>query len=261
VSALDPSAQALPIVGSDVGFANPMSATGDLIVGGASGAATRLPIGSTGYVPRVVGGTVAWREISAAGLLADRPAAAAGREGQRYYATDAAAGLELSECVHKGGATYAWETVSYGVTATGVAVAQAASASAGRGALGVQDGPRLIPLFALANSSSATPAVVGYAGFTPAAYAISGRTTTLTLDAIGQVSGAGLTGTLEVLDAAGSTVATLTWTETTATRKTASITLPGSAEIYRARVSCSGITDPVTEYALFGGANIRITWS
>lgn len=130
-----------------------------------------------------------------------------------------------------------------------------------RGDLGVQDGPRLIPLFALANSSSATSAIAGYAGFTPAAYAISGRTTTLTLDAIGQVSGAGLTGTLEVLDAAGSTVATLTWTETTATRKTASITLPGSAEIYRARVSCSGITDPVTEYALLGGANLSITWS
>lgn len=134
-------------------------------------------------------------------------------------------------------------------------------ATAGLTALGVQDGPRLIPLFALANSSSATPAIAGYAGFTPAAYAISGRNTTLTLDAIGQVSGAGLTGTLEVLDAAGSTVATLTWTETTATRKTASITLPGSAEIYRARVSCTGVTDPVTEYALLGGANIRITWS
>lgn len=119
----------------DVGFANPMSATGDLIVGGASGAATRLAIGSTGYVPRVVGGTVAWRELSATGLLADRPAAAAGREGQRYYATDAAAGLELSECVHKGGATYAWEIVSYGVTATGVALAQAASATAAAAAI------------------------------------------------------------------------------------------------------------------------------
>ncbi len=119
----------------DVGLANPMSATGDLIVGGASGAATRLAIGSMGYVPRVVGGTVAWRELSAAGLLADRPAAAAGREGQRYYATDAAAGLELSECVHKGGATYAWEVVSYGVTATGVALTQAASATAAAAAI------------------------------------------------------------------------------------------------------------------------------
>jgi hypothetical protein len=135
VSALDPSAQALPIVGADVGCANPMSATGDIIVGGASGAATRLAIGSTGYVPRVVGGTVAWRELSSAGLLVDRPAAAAGREGQRYYATDAAAGLELSECVHKGGATYAWEVVSYGVTATGVALTQAASATAAAAAI------------------------------------------------------------------------------------------------------------------------------
>ena len=135
MSALDPSAQALPIVGADVGFANPMTTAGDLIVGGASGAATRLAIGSTGYVPRVVGGTVAWRELSATGLLADRAAAAAGREGQRYYATDAAAGLELSECVHKGGATYAWEVVSYGVTATGVALTQAASATAAAAAI------------------------------------------------------------------------------------------------------------------------------
>lgn len=119
----------------DVGFANPMSATGDLIVGGASGAATRLAIGSTGYVPRVVGGTVAWREISAAGLLADRPAAAAGREGQEYWSTDAAAGLELSRCIYKGGATYAWEVVSYGVTATGVALTQAASATAAAAAI------------------------------------------------------------------------------------------------------------------------------
>lgn len=119
----------------DVGFANPMSATGDIIVGGASGAATRLAIGSTGYVPRVIGGTVAWREISAAGLLADRPAAAAGREGQEYWSTDAAAGLELSRCIHKGGATYAWEVVSYGVTATGVALTQAASATAAAAAI------------------------------------------------------------------------------------------------------------------------------
>lgn len=152
-------------------------------------------------------------------------------------------------------------TALLAATALGASLYTASSAQDARTALSVQDGPRLIPLFALANSSSATPAIAGYAGFTPAAYAISGRNTTLTLDAIGQVSGAGLTGTLEVLDAAGSTVATLTWTETTATRKTASITLPGSAEIYRARVSCTGVTDPVTEYALLGGANLSITWS
>lgn len=146
-------------------------------------------------------------------------------------------------------------------TATGRAVLTAVDEAAGRAELGVQDGPRLIPLFALANSSSATPSTAGYAGFTPADYAVTDRTTTLTLDAIGQVSGAGLTGTLEILDSGDVVVASIDWTETTPTRKTDAIALPVGAEVYRARVSCTGVTDPVTEYALLGGANIRITWS
>lgn len=119
----------------------------------------------------------------------------------------------------------------------------------------------MIPLFAYATSGSAVAEVVGLAGFTPADYAVSGRTTTLTLDAIGSVTGAGLTATLELLNAAGTTVATLTWTETTATRKTTSVTLPGSAEIWRARVSCTGVVNPLTDYALIGGAHVRINWS
>ena len=119
----------------------------------------------------------------------------------------------------------------------------------------------MIPLFAYATADSATPVVQALAGFTPADYAITGRTTTLTLDAIGSVTGGGLTATLELLNAAGTTVATLTWTETTPTRKTASVTLPGSAEIWRARVSCTGVVDPLTDYALLGGAHVRITWS
>ena len=130
-----------------------------------------------------------------------------------------------------------------------------------RSVLGVQDGPRLIPLFAYATADSAVATVQGLAGFTPADYAITGRTTVLTLDAIGSVTSVAQTGTLEVLNAAGTVVATLTWTETTPTRKTASITLPGSAEIYRARVSCAGVTNPLTDYALIGGAVLRITWS
>ena len=135
------------------------------------------------------------------------------------------------------------------------------TAAAARDALGVQDGPRLIPLFAYATADSATPTVQALAGFTPADYAITGRTTVLTLDAIGSVTSGSQTGTLEVLNAAGTVVATLTWTETTPTRKTASITLPGSAEIYRARVSCAGVVNPLTDYALIGGAHIRTTWS
>lgn len=123
------------------GMTNPMTAAGDIIAGSApivGGLATpaRLAAGSAGYILRVAGGTPAWRELFAPGLLAARPAAAAAREGQWYWVTDAAVGLELSLCVHKGGGTYAWVTVPYSVTATGVALVQATDAAAAQAALG-----------------------------------------------------------------------------------------------------------------------------
>jgi hypothetical protein len=43
--------------GGGGGFSNPMTTSGDIIVGGPGGAATRLPIGSEGQVLKVVGGT------------------------------------------------------------------------------------------------------------------------------------------------------------------------------------------------------------
>lgn len=92
--------------------------------------------GTNGYILRTASGAVAWRELSATGLLADRPSAASGREGQTYWVTDAAAGLELSECVHQG-ASYAWVVRPYGVTATGALLVQAANAAAARTALGL----------------------------------------------------------------------------------------------------------------------------
>ena len=46
--------------GRDIGFKNPMTASGDLIQGGSSGAATRLGIGTTGHVLTVVSGKPAW---------------------------------------------------------------------------------------------------------------------------------------------------------------------------------------------------------
>ena len=209
-------------------------------------------------------GTSQWEPVAASSLSVTTTRGdliVRGASADERLAIGAAARYLRSDGTDPSWAVLSADDIAAGTLAVARGGTGSGTAAGARSALGVQDGPRLIPLFALANSSSATPAVVGYAGFTPAAYAIAGRTTTLTLDAIGQVSGAGLTGTLEVLDAAGSTVATLTWTETTATRKTASITLPGSAEIYRARVSCTGVVDPLTEYALLGGANLRITWS
>lgn len=103
--------------GGGGGMLNPMTAVGNLIVGGAvsGGIATPVPlaIGTGGYVLRSVAGNPAWREISAAGLLKDRAAAAAVREGQTYWATNAATGQQLSICLHKGGATYEWENLAY----------------------------------------------------------------------------------------------------------------------------------------------------
>lgn len=141
------------------------------------------------------------------------------------------------------------------------ALLNAANNAAMRTALAVQDGPRVLPLFHYTSSSKDTLEVAGEASFVPSDYSLTGRTTTLTLVAVGRVTSVAQTATLELVNSAGSVVATLTWTETTPTRKTASVTLPGSAEIWQARVSCAGVVDSLTDYALFGGAHVRITWS
>jgi hypothetical protein len=175
-------------------------------------------------------------------------------------------GLALSVATLLEGATgEATESAASGdwLVGDGAGGAQLASAAPGdvRAVLGVPSALQTIPLFAYATADKAVATVQALAGFTPADYAITGSTTVLALDAIGSVTSGSQTGTLEVLNAAGTTVATLSWTETTPTRKTTSVTLPGSAEIWRARVSCAGVTDPLTDYALLGGAHVRITWS
>ena len=125
--------------GGGGGMVNPMNAVGNLIVGGAvvGGVATptRLAIGTAGYILRAVGGTPVWRELFDPGTSGTRPGAASTREGQWYWSTDAAAGLEMSVCTHQGGGTYAWVAVPYGVTATGAALVQAADAAAAQAAL------------------------------------------------------------------------------------------------------------------------------
>ena len=53
----------LEISATDIGFANPMTTAGDLIVGGSSGVADRLGIGTSGQVLTVSSGTPAWAAI------------------------------------------------------------------------------------------------------------------------------------------------------------------------------------------------------
>ena len=89
--------------------------------------------------------------------------------------------------------------------------------------------------------------IVGMVYFLPSRYAVTGLTTTLTVEAVGYVQGGTLT--LDVLDvtsglSGASSVlgAAVTWTETDPTRKTASITLPGAGKIYVAKISKSSIS-------------------
>lgn len=106
------------VVGSGGGgFESPMTTEGDLIIGGVGGVPARLAAGTNGYILRVAAGRPAWRENSAYGLIGARPGAAAVREDMVYWASDAAAGAELSKCLHKGSGVYAWETIPYGTRA------------------------------------------------------------------------------------------------------------------------------------------------
>ena len=118
---------------------------------------------------------------------------------------------------------------------------------------------QLIPLAPYASTVSTADVAIGGAYFAPADYAITAKTTVLTLDAIGQVV-SGVTGTLTLHNLTDAVdVATLSWTETSATRKTASVTLPGAAKIYELRLKKSG--GAVSDYAVILAANLRITWS
>jgi len=118
----------------------------------------------------------------------------------------------------------------------------------------------LEPLSPSAQSTTSTSdVVIGGAYVDPASAKIAAGTTTLNLEAIGQVV-AGVTGTLtlySVTDA--STAATLSWTETSATRKTASVSLPAAAKIYELRLKKSG--GGASDYALVYGVNLLVTWS
>jgi len=173
-------------------------------------------------------------------------------------------GLALSVATLLEGATgEATQAAASGdwIVGDGAGGAQLASAAPGdvRAVLGVPSALQLIPLGPYASTVSTVDVAIGGAYFDPADYAITGRTTVLTLDAIGQVV-SGVTGTLTLRNLTDSTdAATLAWTETSATRKTASVTLPGAAKIYELRFKKSG--GAVSDYAVISTANIRITWS
>ena len=111
----------------------------------------------------------------------------------------------------------------------------------------VHAGP--IPLLAgVVTTAISADTVAGYGRVDPTGLA------SLTLAAVGQVV-SGVTGTLDLYDlTAAAVVATLTWTETAPTRKTASVTVPGSARLYELRVRKSG--GGASDYALFSAVSL-----
>ena len=113
------------------GFVNPMTTTGDMIVGGASGAAARLPIGSSGQVLSV---TTAAGSVDGIGWVAG-----GGGSGVSGYATFQATGSGISNITTGG--------ICTGVTHAGTGLYEIALSAA-------QNLANHPPLFSLQSSST-----------------------------------------------------------------------------------------------------------
>lgn len=121
----------IPAQNINGGFVNPMTSTGDIIYGGASGVATRLGIGSESKVMTVVGGVPAWATSTGGGstLVIDTvtPTAAS---GGRWLNPDT--GVESIAVPISGGWTWFAPTGSRGATGPqGDAGAAGAAGAAG----------------------------------------------------------------------------------------------------------------------------------
>lgn len=118
----------------------------------------------------------------------------------------------------------------------------------------------LLPLCPYATCDGPLTAV-GRLRFDPALFAVPGCTLAVALEAVGDVSDAGLTGTAtlhDLTDAAD--VATLSWTgggDTDPTAKSAAVTPPAAAHDYELHLDLAGGAG----YLTLGGAVLRLTWS
>ena len=115
---------------------------------------------------------------------------------------------------------------------------------------------------AYAATDSSVDVVVGGFRFDPADYAISGKTTVLTVTLWGRVV-SGLAGTVTVYDVTSGTpssVGTASITSTTGALSTVSISLPVSAKTYQLAIKVSG-GSTAADIVEVTGAVRRITWS
>ena len=110
------------------------------------------------------------------------------------------------------------------------------------------------------NTTSTVDVVVGGGIFVPSYYSLSDRATQLNFEAVGQVV-SGVLGTLTLFNVTDNASAgALTWTETTGTLKQFSITpVPSGSKIYEVRAKKAN--GSLSDYALFYGVNLRVSWS
>lgn len=116
---------------------------------------------------------------------------------------------------------------------------------------------------AYAATDSSADVIVGGFRFDPADYAISGKTTVLSVTLWGRVATGSLTGTATVYDVTSGTpssVGTASITSTAGALSTISITLPVSAKTYQLALKVSGGSTAADIVEVTGAAR-RITWS
>jgi hypothetical protein len=257
------------------GSTSPTTTAGDLIVRGAS-VDQRLAIGTSGQVLWVSAGAPAWHTLTAANVGAvPAPGSASTGDVLRWsgsaWASYALAASDVGAVPTArtitagtgltGGGDLSADrtlTVAYGTSSTTACVGNDArlsdartptNASVGLAKLdaavtGLVETTVTLPIAPGQHPAPTSGSeVIGLVYFLPSRYAVTGLTTTLSIEAIGYVE-SGCTLTLDVLDvtagfsgASSALGAPVTWTETDPTRKTASITLPGSGKIYAATIS------------------------
>ncbi len=145
-------------------------------------------------------------------------------------------------------------------TSFGIGFVTASNGSSARQHVGIQDMARILPLgINLVTTITTGDLGIGGGYFDPNAWSITGRTTSVSFEAVGQVV-SGVTGTLTLYNiTSGSSAAVLTWTETDYTVKSSSLSIPGSASIYELRFKkTGGATD---DFAVVLGAQLKISWS
>lgn len=124
----------------------------------------------------------------------------------------------------------------------------------------VPDFPVRVHLFDLRSTDLNVDLMVSHTTLNPSSYIQQGVVPRITLESIGCVTTPGLISTLELVRD-DTILGSLSWTENTWTKKSVELNLANNEGKYLCRIRCSGSTDPLVDYALFGVTYINFSWS